>query len=111
MGGMTTERPEVVKSEERESTCRDELMVVARDSGNVIDEVDVGKSMGAGKSEVMKTAGRKLADVKESVVVTKSGETVNSAVRRSAVATRLVAEIVEVVYRDGEPRMDGLSMQ
>ena len=28
-----------------------------------------------------------------------------------AVATRLVAEIVEVVYRDGEPRMDGLSMQ
>ena len=91
-GGMSEE---MEKSAKRGSTCRDELMVVARDSGNVIDEVD--KSMGAGKSEVMKLAGRELADVKESVVVTKSGETVNSAVRGSAVATRLVAEIVEKV--------------
>ena len=67
------------KVEERELLCKDEWMV------------------GAGKAEVMKSVGRELADVRESVVVTKSGETVNSAVRGSAVATRLVAEIVEVV--------------
>ena len=120
MGGMTTERSEVVKSEERESTCRDELMVVARDSANVIDEVDVGKSMGVNKLEIASdvvgglTVERESVGKRKSMLVANKSldvEGVSSAVLESVVATKLVAETAGVVYRDGEPRMDGLSMQ
>ena len=93
-----------------------------------VSELEIASEVGVGELTVeMESIGERKGTVvgdlmseKESVGKRKSMlvanksldvEGVSSAVLESVVATKLVAETVGVVYRDGEPRMDGLSMQ
>ena len=136
MGGMTTERSEVAKSEERRSMCEDKLMVVASASANEVDAVDTGKLMVERQSIGELEIARELVDVgsmgvrkrvvedellsmeesvgrERSTVVARMLLDVEDVVDKSGstIATRLVAEIVEEESENGLNEVDGLSMQ